>query len=446
MSLKTSKKIDTNRYELEVKVSAEEFEKAIQKVFKKQAKNIAIPGFRKGKAPRTVIERYYGSEIFFEDAVNEVYPKALETAIDEAELDFIEDKIDFDVKEMSKEAGLTFTAAITTKPEVKIENYKGIETNVVEPSVSPQDIEQEIDYIRERNARTVSVEDRAAQNEDITVIDFKGFVDGETFEGGESENFSLTLGSGQFIPGFEEQIIGHNIGEEFDVNVKFPEEYHAEDLKGKDAVFKCKLHEIKTREIPALDDEFVKDVSEVDTVEEYKKEVEKKLLETKNKDYENEVEKQISAKLAELLEAEIPQAMFENKIQQNINDFAYRLKNMGMDLKTYMHYMGEDLEKLKDSFRERSEQQVKTELALEKIANMENIEASEERIEKELESIAEKYNMSKEEVKSAVPEKELIKDILNEEAFNLVKKESKNIEPTDEVEEEKNENKNKDSE
>ena len=244
MSLKSQNKIDTNRVELEVVVDAETFEKGLAAAFKKQSKKISIPGFRKGKAPRAFVEKYFGKEVFYEDAVNALYPDALDEAVKEAGLEVIQDKIDFDVKEVGPQ-GFTFTAALTTKPEVTIENYKGIEAVKKSAEVTDEDIDAEIKKVQERNSRMVTVEDRAAQNDDIAVIDFEGFLDGEPFEGGKGENYSLTLGSGQFIPGFEEQIVGHNTGDEFEVNVTFPEDYQAEELKGKATTFKCKLHEIK---------------------------------------------------------------------------------------------------------------------------------------------------------------------------------------------------------
>lgn len=429
MSLKSSKELKANRYELEVEVSAEDFEKAIEKAFKKQAKNITVPGFRKGKAPRGFIEKYYGKEIFFEDAISEAYPEALEQAIDEAGLEFIEDQIDFDVKEVSKEKGLVFVAAVTTKPEVEVKNYKGIEVHLEDAKVSKEEINKEIDNIRERNSRMITVEDRAAKKDDIAVFDFEGFVDGKAFDGGKADNFQLTLGSGQFIAGFEDQIIGHNAGDEFDVNVTFPEEYQAKELQGKDAVFKCKLHEIKERKLPELDDEFVKDVSEVDTVEEYKKEIESKLAENKNKDIEQSQAEQITTKLSELVEGEIPQAMYENKIREAINDFSYQLQAQGLKLDDYMKFTGMDTQKLKESYRERCEIQVKARLALEKIAKLEKIEVSEEEINERIDKLSKDFNMSVEQIEQVVARKMLKDDLISEKTMDFLKKESKNLGP-----------------
>ncbi len=429
MSLKSSKELKTNRYELEVEVSAEEFEKAIEKVFKKQAKNITIPGFRKGKAPRKFIEKYYGEEIFYEDAVSEAYPEALDKAIEEAQLEFVQDEIDFDIKEVSKEKGLVFVAAITTKPEVEIKNYKGIEVHLEEAKVSEEEIDAEIENIRKRNSRTLTVENRAAQKDDTVVFDFVGSVDGKTFDGGSAENFQLTLGSGQFIEGFEDQIIGHNAGDEFDVRVTFPKEYQAKDLQGKDAVFKCKLHEIKENKLPELDDEFVKDVSEADTVEEYRKEIEEKLLKDKTTKIEQSHMEQITNKLSELVEGEIPEAMYKNKIEEAINDFSYRLQSQGLNIEQYMQFTGMNEEKLKETYKESARIQVRAKLALEKIAKIENFEVSEEEITERMKKLCDDFNMSAEQIEKVVSKKLLEEDLISEKVMELLKKESKNLGP-----------------
>ena len=365
MSLKSQNKIDTNRVELEVVVDAETFEKGLAAAFKKQSKKISIPGFRKGKAPRAFVEKYFGKEVFYEDAVNALYPDALDEAVKEAGLEVIQDKIDFDVKEVGPQ-GFTFTAALTTKPEVTIENYKGIEAVKKSAEVTDEDIDAEIKKVQERNSRMVTVEDRAAQNDDIAVIDFEGFLDGEPFEGGKGENYSLTLGSGQFIPGFEEQIVGHNTGDEFEVNVTFPEDYQAEELKGKATTFKCKLHEIKMKELPEVDDEFVKDVSEFDTLADYKEDLKKKLA-------------------------------------------------------TYMKYTGMNVDQMKEGFRPQAERQVKLRLALEKIAALEELKAGEEDLNQEYQKIAEQYKMEADKIKELIPAAELEKDICVEKAINLVR-------------------------
>lgn len=420
MSLKSQNKIDTNRVELEVVVDAETFEKGLAAAFKKQSKKISIPGFRKGKAPRAFVEKYFGKEVFYEDAVNALYPDALDEAVKEAGLEVIQDKIDFDVKEVGPQ-GFTFTAALTTKPEVTIENYKGIEAVKKSAEVTDEDIDAEIKKVQERNSRMVTVEDRAAQNDDIAVIDFEGFLDGEPFEGGKGENYSLTLGSGQFIPGFEEQIVGHNTGDEFEVNVTFPEDYQAEELKGKATTFKCKLHEIKMKELPEVDDEFVKDVSEFDTLADYKEDLKKKLAESKEKEAADDLENQLIDKLVELVQGEIPEAMYENKIADSIREFGYRLQSKGLNLDTYMKYTGMNVDQMKEGFRPQAERQVKLRLALEKIAALEELKAGEEDLNQEYQKIAEQYKMEADKIKELIPAAELEKDICVEKAINLVR-------------------------
>ena len=420
MSLKSQNKIDTNRVELEVVVDAETFEKGLAAAFKKQSKKISIPGFRKGKAPRAFVEKDFGKEVFYEDAVNALYPDALDEAVKEAGLEVIQDKIDFHVKEVGPQ-GFTFTAALTTKPEVTIENYKGIEAVKKSAEVTDEDIDAEIKKVQERNSRMVTVEDRAAQNDDIAVIDFEGFLDGEPFEGGKGENYSLTLGSGQFIPGFEEQIVGHNTGDEFEVNVTFPEDYQAEELKGKATTFKCKLHEIKMKELPEVDDEFVKDVSEFDTLADYKEDLKKKLAESKEKEAADDLENQLIDKLVELVQGEIPEAMYENKIADSIREFGYRLQSQGLNLDTYMKYTGMNVDQMKEGFRPQAERQVKLRLALEKIAALEELKAGEEDLNQEYQKIAEQYKMEADKIKELIPAAELEKDICVEKAINLVR-------------------------
>lgn len=420
MSLKSQNKIDTNRVELEVVVDAETFEKGLAAAFKKQSKKISIPGFRKGKAPRAFVEKYFGKEVFYEDAVNALYPDALDEAVKEAGLEVIQDKIDFDVKEIGAQ-GFTFTAALTTKPEVTIENYKGIEAVKKSAEVTDEDIDAEIKKVQERNSRMGTVEDRAAQNDDIAVIDFEGFLNGEPFEGGKGENYSLTLGSGQFIPGFEEQIVGHNTGDEFEVNVTFPEDYQAEELKGKATTFKCKLHEIKMKELPEVDDEFVKDVSEFDTLADYKEDLKKKLAESKEKEAADDLENQLIDKLVELVQGEIPEAMYENKIADSIREFGYRLQSQGLNLDTYMKYTGMNVDQMKEGFRPQAERQVKLRLALEKIAALEELKAGEEDLNQEYQKIAEQYKMEADKIKELIPAAELEKDICVEKAINLVR-------------------------
>jgi len=421
MSLKSSNKVDTNRYELTINVPADEFEAAVEKVFKRESKKITIPGFRKGKAPRAFVEKYYGEQVFYEDAINLVYPSALESAVEEAGLKLIEDHIGFDLLESGKGKDLLFKVTVTTYPEVTIEGYKGIEIVKKPVEVTEEDIDAELVKVQDRNSRMVTVEDRAAQNGDTVEIDFEGFVDGVAFEGGKAENFNLTLGSGQFIPGFEDQVVGHNTGDEFDVNVTFPEDYHAEELKGKAAVFKIKLHEIKAKELPEIDDDFIKDISEFDTVEAYRADVREKLTAARQKQADNDADNQLIDALIEKLQGEIPEAMYQNRINDDIREFSYRLQSQGLDLKTYMQYTGMDEKSIRDSFKPQAERQVKVRLALEKIAELENIVPTEEEIEAEYTKIADAYQMDVEKVKGFIPVSDLSLDIAVEKAMGIVR-------------------------
>lgn len=420
MSLKSSNKVETNRYELEVEVNAESFENAVNKAFKKKAKRISIPGFRKGKAPRAFIEKYYGESVFYEDAVNDIYPEALQDAIDEAGLDVINAPIELDVVSLGKE-GLVFKAVVTVKPEVKIENYKGIEVEHKPVEVTEDDVNKEIDRIRRRNSRLVAVEDRAAQLGDVATFDFDGFVDGEPFDGGSEEDFELELGSGDFIPGFEEQIVGHNCGEEFDINVTFPDDYFEESLSGKPAVFKIKLHELKHRELPELDDEFVKDVSEFDTLDEYKESLKKQLFDLKTRESDIDADEQMIDKTVALLEAEIPEVMFENKIEDMMHDFAYKLRAQGLSFDAYAKYTGLDNDVFKEHFRPQAERQVKLRLALDKIAELENLSVTPEELDEKYKQLAEQYKVDLEKIKNIVNEKDLVADMAAEKAVDFLR-------------------------
>ena len=425
MNLKSSKKLETNRYELEIEIGKEDFSKAVDKAYRKNIKKISIPGFRRGKAPRAFVEKYYGENIFYEDAINSIYPEAVEEAVKEANLEVINDKIDFDIVEIGKDKGLTFKVALTVKPEVNIQNYKGIEIKAKPVEVTEEEISKELEKQRERNARFIEVTDRAAKDGDIVVIDFKGSVDGVAFDGGEGTNHSLKLGSKQFIEGFEEQIVGHKKNEDFSINVKFPEDYGAKDLAGKDAVFEIKLHEIKEKELPELDDEFVKDISEFDTLKEYKEDVKAKLLESKETESKNDIDNQIIDKVNGLLEAEIPEAMFENKVNEDINDFARRLQSQGLDMKTYMQYTGLDNEKFKKEFRPMAERQVKLRLALEKISELEKLEPTAQEIENKYKEYAENYKMDVEKIRTFIPEKDIKMDLSCEKAIDFLRENAK---------------------
>ena len=337
--LKEFKKKETNRYELDITVDAEKFADAVKKAYAQNGKKINVPGFRRGKAPMSIIEKYYGESVFYEDALNILYPEVVQSAIEESKLDYVDDKIDFDLVSIGKDTGVEFKIVITVKPEVEIDGYKGLKAEKVKAVVTDEEIDEEVARIADRNSRMVTVEDRAAAKDDTVVIDFDGYVDGKAFEGGKGESYSLLLGSNSFIPGFEDQIIGHNTGDEFDVNVTFPEDYHAKELAGKPAVFKVKVHEIKVKEMPTIDDEFAKDVSEFDTLADYKADLKKKALERKEKQAEADVENQLVEQLVGLVKAEIPQAMIERRAEQSVEEFAYRLQSQGMDMKSYLKYM-----------------------------------------------------------------------------------------------------------
>ena len=420
MALKSSNKVETNRYELVVEIDGETFMKAVDAVYKREVKKINIPGYRKGKAPRRLIEKEYGEGVFYEDAIKNLYPAAIVAAADEAGLNMIRDQIDLDIQEAGKD-GLVFKAVVTVEPEVEIKDYKGIEYAPVSLEVTDEDVEEEIKKVQKRNSRLVSVEDQAAENEDIAVIDFKGILDGEAFEGGTAENYSLTLGSGAFIPGFEDQVVGHKAGEEFTIDVTFPEDYQAEELKGKAVQFEIKLHEVKKHELPEVDDEFVKDVSEFDTVDEYKADLKTKLEESRKEEAENSKESQIAEKLTDLLEAEIPEAMFDNQLDSIVDEFAMNLRSQGLDLNTYMQYTGLTEERLRDTYRDRAEAQVKLRLALRKIAELEDMKATDEDIEAKYNELAETYKVDAARVKSVFGPKDVAGDIEAERAMKFVK-------------------------
>ncbi len=420
MTLKSSNKVETNRYELVVEIDGATFMNAVNAVYKRQVKNISIPGFRKGKAPRALIEKEYGTGVFYEDAMKDLYPQALVDAAKEAGLEMVRDHVDLDVEKADKD-GFTFKAVITVEPETQIENYKGIEFKPTSLEITDEDIDEDIKKVLERNSRLVNVEDRAAEKDDIAVIDFKGFLDGEAFEGGEAENYNLTLGSGQFIPGFEDQIIGHKADEEFTIDVTFPEDYQAEELKGKAVQFQIKLHEIKKRELPEFDDEFVKDVSEFDTVDAYKADVKEKLEKSRKAEAENEKERQIADKLAELLQAEVPEAMYNNQVDSLIDEFAMNLKAQGLDLDIYMQYTGLTEDKLRETYYNRAVSQVKVRLALKKIAELENITVTDEDTENKYNEIAEAYKVDVKKVKAAFSEKDIADDIKIGRAMDFVK-------------------------
>ena len=420
MSLKNANKVDTNRVELEIEVDAGRFEAAVNDAYKKNVRKMNIPGFRKGKAPRHLVEKLYGTGVFYEDAVNAVYPSALDEAIKESGYEYVEDKIDFDVTSVGPE-GLQFKATITVKPEVELDAYKGLKAEKKAVEVTDADVEEELHKLQDRQSRLVTVEDRAAEMGDTVTFDFEGRVDGELFEGGKAENYTLTLGSGQFIPGFEEQLVGKKADEECDVEVTFPEDYHAAELAGKPAVFHCKMHEIKVKELPELNDDFAKDCSEFDTLDELKADLRKNIEHRREHEAEDAFESELLEQLVAGFKAEVPEAMYEHRVEDSVRDFDYRLQSQGLNLDTYLQYTGMDHDAFRNGFREQAEKQVKIRLALEKIAELENIVPTAEEVEAEFAKMAEQYKMDVEKVKSLIDEKSLSKDLAVGKAMDLVK-------------------------
>ena len=419
MSLTKSEVIEKNRYELQFSVDKATFDAAVNAVYRKQVKNIAVPGFRKGKAPRAIIEKMYGTGVFFEDAINDLIPEAYTEALKEAAIDAV-GQPEFDVVSID-ENGLVLSAKVYVKPEVEIKDYLGIEVEKEVVAVSDEDVDREIETIRERNSREIDVTDRPAEMGDTTVIDFEGFCDGVAFEGGKGTDYALKLGSGSFIPGFEEQIVGKSIDEEFDVNVTFPEEYHAADLAGKPSVFKVKIHAITKVELPELDDDFAKDVSEFDTFAEYKADVKAKIEKRHEASAENAVEDKLVEALIEKLEADIPEPMFVAETENFVRDYDTRLRSQGLDLNTYFKYTGMNLDSLREQMRPQAERQVKARLALEKIAALENLEATEEDINAEYEKIANAYGIEIDQVKASIDSDAIAADMKVQKAMELVK-------------------------
>jgi len=419
MSLKSVNKPETNVVEIEFTADKATFDAACDRAYKKNVKNINIPGFRKGKAPKHIVEKMYGKGVFYDDALNEIVPGAYAEALEGQDFKIVSQP-EFDVVSIDDE-GVTFKAKFYVKPEVEIADYLGIPVTKTVREATDADADAEIEQTQKRNSRQIEITDRAAADGDITVIDFDGSVDGVPFDGGKAEKYTLTLGSGSFIPGFEEQIVGKNIGDEFDVNVTFPEDYHAKELAGKPAVFKCKLHEIKYNELPALDDEFAKDVSEFDTFAEYKADVKAKIQDRYNKTADGEVEEQLIGALIEKLVAEIPQPMFDAETENFVRDFDNRLRMQGLDLKTYFQYTGLDLDAMRKQMAPQAERQVKTRLALEKIVELEKIVPTEEEINEEYDRICKAYNMELDKVKEMVDAEMVTADVSVKKAVDLVK-------------------------
>ncbi len=423
MALKKTTEVEKNLYEIEFDVDKDTFEAAIEKVYRKEVKKINVPGFRKGKAPRSMIERMYGKGVFYEDAVNEIIPDAYESAIKEADLKVVS-RPEFDIVTID-DNGVVLKAKFFVKPSVEIKNYKGIEVEKNVKEVTEDDISADIDRARQRNSRVVDITDRAVQDGDIANIDYEGFCDGVAFDGGKAEGYDLTIGSGSFIPGFEEQIIGHNIGEKFDITVNFPAEYHSSELAGKEAIFKIALNAIKFNELPALDDEFVKDVSEFDTVDEYKADIKAKLEKKNEQEADNAVEAQIIDALIEALEADIPEAMFEAETENFVRDYDSRLRMQGLDLNTYCKYTGQTLETLREQFMPMAQRQVKTRLALEKIVELEGIDATADEVNAEYANLATAYGLDADKVKELVEADAIKADLCVKKAVDFVKANAK---------------------
>lgn len=419
MALKSSNKVETNVYELEITVDAETFTEACKKAYMKQRKSIQIPGFRKGKATQGMIEKVYGEGAFYEEALEIVYPEAVGSAFDEAGLKVIDQPTDVEFPVMNKQDGVVIKMKVTTYPEVKLGEYKSLKGKMLDTEATDEDVENELKSMQDRNSRLVTVEDRESQMGDTCDIDFEGFVDGVAFEGGKGENYPLELGSNSFIPGFEEQVAGHKTGDEFDVNVTFPEQYEP-SLAGKDAVFKCKINEIKTKELPELDDEFAKDVSEFDTLDELKADLKKQISERKEANAKTDYENQLIDQVVENMEVEIPECMNKQKCDEMIQDYSYRLQMQGLDLNTYLQYLGQTMEQFREQFMDGAKQQVKVKLALDAIVKAENIEATEEEIAEEIAKLAEQYNMEADKIKAAVPQEQLTDDIVTRKAVDFV--------------------------
>lgn len=397
MSLQVEK-LEKNMAKITVEVPAEELETAIQNAYLKQRKNISVPGFRKGKVPRQMIEKMYGVEIFYEDAANALIPDAYAKAYDECELEIVSQP-SIDVVQLEKGKPFIFTAEVATKPEVTLGEYKGLKVDKISNRVTAKEVEARLEEEQKKNSRTVVVEDRAVQDGDEVVMDFEGFVDGVAFEGGKGENYPLTIGSGAFIPGFEEQLVGAEAEKEVEVNVTFPEDYHAADLAGKDAIFKCTVHEIKTKELPELDDEFAAEVSEFDTLEEYKADIKAKIKEEKVSEGKRKQEDQAVEQAVANASMEIPQPMIDTQVNQMVQDFAQRIQSQGLSMEQYFQFTGMTADKMMEEMKPQAVKRIETRLVLEAVAKAENIEITEEKLDAELAKMAESYKMDVEKLK-----------------------------------------------
>lgn len=424
MSLVSTNKIDATKYELEIKIDAEGFEKAVQNAYMKARKRISVNGFRKGKAPRKMIEQIYGENVFYEDAVNDLVNTDVAPTLEETDYELVATP-EINVTSINKADGVAFKVVITVKPEVEISDYKGIEVEKVVNAVTDEDVDKQIQALRERNGRLVTVDDRAAENGDVAVIDFEGFKDGVAFDGGKDENYELALGSNTFIPGFEEQIVGRKTGEEFTINVTFPENYQMEEIAGQLCEFKIRLNEIKSKELPDLDDEFVKDATEFDTLDELKDDLRAKLEDNAAKNADIEAENKLYETLIEKMSADIPEVMFENKIDEMVRDFEMRLSQNGLNMEAYLMYTNTDMASFRKTFEEQAQNQVKVRLALEKIAELENVEITDAQVDAEINRIAEQYNLTADKVRSIISDKSVKQDLAVAEASKIVKDSAK---------------------
>ena len=434
MNLISCEKLEKSMVELQFSIDAETFKAAVNNAFKREGKKYAIPGFRKGKAPRHMIEKMYGSDIFHYDAVNDLFPEAYEAAVKEAKIDVV-GRPDPEVVSMSEADGVVLKVKVAVKPEVELGEYAGLTVTKEAKNVNEADVDAEVKRMQDRNGRLLTREG-AAENGDTVDIDFEGFVDGKAFEGGKAEHYSLVLGSGSFIPGFEDQVVGHSAGEEFDVNVKFPEEYGAAELAGKDATFKIKLHEVKYKELPALDDDFAKDVSEYDTLDELKDSIRNNIKTNLDKQAEQKVENDLMDQVISNMKADIPDAMVDSRIDELVQDFEYRISQQGLKLADYLKYMGMNIEQSRAQFKEQADKQVKMRLAMEAIVAKEGITASDEEFEEEVKRIADAYKMEADKVKSIVDAAAVKADLAINKAIDFVK-EKANVVPAEPKEEEK---------
>ena len=418
--LKSCEKIEANVYALEVSLEGEAFKSAVTKAYAKTRGKYNVPGFRKGKAPKHIIETYYGKEAFWYDAIDAEYPALFDEAVKEAGIEPVAAPHDDEIAELN-ENGFTIKFKITVKPEVELKAYKGIKAEKEKVTVKKAEIKAEVDSALERNSKLVAVEGKAAKKGDIATIDFEGFLDGVAFEGGKGESYDLELGSGNFIPGFEEQVIGHKVDEEFDIDVTFPEEYGAEELAGKAVVFKIKIHKISKKELPKYDDEFVKDVSEFDTIADYEKNLEEEIKARKEAAADREFENKVLDALVANVKAEIPAVMIEKEIDNQVNEFEYRLRSQGMSMEMYLQYLGMDVAAMREGYKEGAERSVKLRLALEKIVELEKIEISDEDVDVELKTYADAYNMPVEKIKTLISAEDVKLDLACRKAMDIVK-------------------------